>query len=226
MIIGNGLVARAFKSYFDKDLDFIVFASGVSNSKETSPNEFNRERSLLLDAIAKDKFLLYFSTCSLYDAELQNSPYVQHKKDMEVLVSGSKKYMIFRLPQLIGKTENKNTLSNYIYSHIVNGIKFSIWKRAQRNIIDIEDVASIVNYLMRHTGIHNSVVNVACSFSISITSLVSTFEQVTGISANYDLINSGAAYPIDTTLVSEVLPKLGINFDDDYIEKIVRKYYF
>jgi len=226
MIIGNGLVARAFKSYFDKDLDFIVFASGVSNSKETSPNEFNRERSLLLDAIAKDKFLLYFSTCSLYDAELQNSPYVQHKKDMEVLVSGSKKYMIFRLPQLIGKTENKNTLSNYIYSHIVNGIKFSIWKRAQRNIIDIEDVASIVNYLVRHTGIHNSVVNVACSFSISITSLVSTFEQVTGISANYDLINSGAAYPIDTTLVSEVLPKLGINFDDDYIEKIVRKYYF
>jgi len=181
MIIGNGLVARAFKSYFDKDLDFIVFASGVSNSKETSPNEFNRERSLLLDAIAKDKFLLYFSTCSLYDAELQNSPYVQHKKDMEVLVSGSKKYMIFRLPQLIGKTENKNTLSNYIYSHIVNGIKFSIWKRAQRNIIDIDDVASIVNYLVRHTGIHNSVVNVACSFSISITSLVSTFEQVTGI---------------------------------------------
>lgn len=225
MIIGNGLIARAFKSYFDKDSNFIVFASGVSNSKETNPKEFNRERSLLLDAIAKDKFLLYFSTCSIYDTELQSSPYVQHKKDMEVLVSGSKKYMIFRLPQLIGKTENQNTLSNYIYSHIINGIKFNIWKRAQRNIIDVEDVASIVNYLMRHTGINNSIVNVACSFSISIATLVSTFEHVLGISAKYDFIDSGIAYTIDTKLISEVLPKLGINFDDNYIEKIIRKYY-
>jgi nucleoside-diphosphate-sugar epimerase len=225
MIIGNGLIARAFKSYFDKDLDFIVFASGVSNSSETNLIEFMRERSLLLDAIAKNKFLLYFSTCSVYDTELQSSPYVQHKKNMEVLVSESKKYMIFRLPQLVGKTENQNTLTNYIFSHIENGLKFNVWKRARRNIIDVEDVARIVNYLMRHTDLHNSVINVACPFSISILSLVSTFEKVTGISAKYDLIDSGIAYPIDTALVSEVLPKLGINFDDNYIEKIIRKYY-
>jgi nucleoside-diphosphate-sugar epimerase len=150
---------------------------------------------------------------------------VQHKKDMELLVSGSGKYMVFRLPQIIGKTENQNTLTNYIFNHIVNDLKFNVWKRAQRNIIDVEDVASIVNYLIRHTDIHNSVINVACSFSISILSLVSTFEQVTGTAAKYDLIDSGIAYPIDTALVSEVLPKLGINFDDNYIEKIIKKYY-
>lgn len=225
MIIGNGLIARAFKSYFDKDLNFVVFAAGVSNSSETNPIEFMRERSLLLDAIAKNKFLLYFSTCSVYDAELQSSPYVQHKKNMEVLVSESNKYMIFRLPQLIGKTENQNTLSNYIYNHIINGLKFNVWKRARRNIIDVEDAASIVNYLMRHTDLHNSVINVACSFSISILLLVSTFEKVTGISAKYDLIDSGIAYPIDIALVSEVLPELGIIFDDNYIEKIIKKYY-
>lgn len=225
MIIGNGLIARAFKSYFDKDSDFIVFASGVSNSSETNLNEFNRERSLLLNAIAENKFLLYFSTCSVYDIELQNSLYVQHKKDMEALVSGSRQFMIFRLPQVIGKTENQNTLTNYIFSHIVNGLKFNVWKKAQRNIIDIEDVASIVNYFIRHTDIHNSVINVACSFSISIPNLISAFEKVIGISAKYDLIDSGVPYPIDTALVLEVLPKLGINFEDDYLDKVIRKYY-
>jgi nucleoside-diphosphate-sugar epimerase len=225
MIIGNGLIARAFKSYFDNDSDFIVFASGVSNSSETSLNEFNRERSLLLNAIAENKFLLYFSTCSLYDGELKNSPYVQHKKEMEALVSESRLFVIFRLPQLIGKTENQNTLTNYIFSHIVKGIKFCVWKKAQRNIIDIEDVANIVNYLIRHTNIHNSVINVACSFSISMPTLISIFEKVIGISAKYELIDSGVPYAIDVTRVLEVLPKLGINFDDDYIEKIIRKYY-
>jgi nucleoside-diphosphate-sugar epimerase len=225
MIIGNGLIARAFKSYFDKDSDFIVFASGVSNSSETNLNEFNRERSLLLNAIAENKFLLYFSTCSVYDIELQNSLYVQHKKDMEALVYGSRQFMIFRLPQVIGKTENQNTLTNYIFSHIVNGLKFNVWKKAQRNIIDVEDVASIVNYFIRHTDINNSVINVACSFSISIPNLISVFEKVIGISAKYDLIDSGVPYPIDTALVLEVLPKLGINFEDDYLEKVIRKYY-
>ncbi len=225
MIIGNGLIARAFKSYFENDSDFIVFASGVSNSSEKNFNEFNRERSLLLNAIAENKFLLYFSTCSLYDSELKNSPYVQHKKDMEALVSGSRQFMIFRLPQVIGKTENQNTLTNYIFIHIINGIKFCVWKKAQRNIIDIEDVASIVNYLIRHTDIHNSIINVACSFSISMPTLIATFENVTGISAKYDLIDSGAAYPIDITFISKFLSKLEINFDKNYIEKIIRKYY-
>jgi hypothetical protein len=55
--------------------------------------------------------------------------------------------------------------------------------------------------------------------------LISIFEKVIGISAKYELIDSGVPYAIDVTRVLEVLPKLGINFDDDYIEKIIRKYY-
>ncbi len=85
--------------------------------------------------------------------------------------------------------------------------------------------ARIVNYLMRCTDLHNSSINVACPFSISILSLVSIFEHVTGISAKYDLVDFGTPYSINTDLISEILPKLGINFDDNYIEKVIRKYY-
>jgi nucleoside-diphosphate-sugar epimerase len=225
MIIGNGLIAGAFKSYFDTDSDFIVFASGVSNSNETNLIEFKRERLLLQNIIAKNKFLIYFSTCSIYDNEIGNLPYVQHKKNMEILVSESKKFMIFRLPQVIGRTKNKNTLANYIYYNIINGHRFNVWKRAQRNIIDVEDVASIVNYLIRRADFQNSIINVACPFSIPAATLVNIFEDVTGVAAKFDLIDYGAAYSIDTAIVSEVSLKLGIIFDNNYIKKLVRKYY-
>lgn len=225
MIVGNGLIAKSFKSYFETDLDFIVFASGVSNSSETSAVEFLRERSLLLEAIDQNKFLLYFSTCSIYDTELNNSLYVKHKKEMEALVSESRKYTIFRLPQVVGKTENPNTLTNYIYNHIVHGIKFQVWKKAYRNLIDVRDVATIVNYLVRSTQVNNQIVNVACPFSISIPTLVSTFESVLGVAAQYDLIDSGGSYLIDTNLVSKVADELDIDFDADYVNKLIRKYY-
>jgi len=225
MIIGNGLIAESFKSYFDADLDFIVFASGVSNSGETNISEFVRERSLLLDAIEQNKFLLYFSTCSIYDPELQNSLYVKHKKEMEMLVSRSRKYMIFRLPQVVGKTRNPNTLTNYIYNRIVSGMKFQIWKKAYRNIIDVEDVAAIVNYLVRRAQVNNEIVNVACPFSISISTLVSTFESVLGVAADYDLIDSGSSYPIDTNFVLQAAHELDIDFNSAYVNKLISKYY-
>lgn len=225
MIIGNGLIAKSLKTYFETDLDFIVFASGVSNSSETSECEFLRERSLLLEAIDQNKFLLYFSTCSIYDTELNNSLYVKHKKEMEVLVSKSRKYLIFRLPQVVGKTENPNTLTNYIYNHIIQGVKFRVWKKAYRNIIDVKDVATIVNYLVRSARVKNQIINVACPFSISISTLVSTFESALGVAAQYDLIDLGGSYQIDTSLVSKVAQELDIDFDVHYVNKLIRKYY-
>jgi hypothetical protein len=45
MIIGNGIIANAVRSY-DRE-DIIFFASGVSNSLETRVSEFEREFSLL-----------------------------------------------------------------------------------------------------------------------------------------------------------------------------------
>lgn len=75
MIVGNGLIASAFSSYFRDDPNVVVFASGVSNSRECRGEAFQRERQMLMDALRLEKFMLYFSTCSVNDPELLDTPY-------------------------------------------------------------------------------------------------------------------------------------------------------
>lgn len=149
MIVGNGMIASAFKSYFGDDPDVIVFASGVSNSRENRGEEFLREKKMLMECMSYEKFTFYFSTCSVNDPELLDAPYVVHKKEMETLVRSAKDYAIFRLPQVVGKTPNPNTLTNYLYRQIMSGSNFKVWRHATRNLIDVDDVASIVSYLVR-----------------------------------------------------------------------------
>ena len=124
MIVGNGLIASSFKSYFEDDPSVIIFASGVSNSAELDCEAFLRERKMLEEALALDKYICYFSTCSVNDPELLNSPYVAHKKEMEAVVSAAGDYAIFRLPQVVGKTPNPNTLTNYIYNQVTSEKNF------------------------------------------------------------------------------------------------------
>ena len=88
MILGNGLIANVFTS-FKNENQFILFASGVSNSKEFRIEEFDREKKLLSNTIKKhpNKTLIYFSTCAFYDKYFSESLYLNHKKDIELWIS-------------------------------------------------------------------------------------------------------------------------------------------
>ncbi len=84
MVIGNGMLAKEFTNY-TQDSNILIFASGVSNSNETSFEAFQREEKLLLESIEKEKGkkLIYFSTCSMYDKYFKNNAYTEHKLNME-----------------------------------------------------------------------------------------------------------------------------------------------
>lgn len=225
MIIGNGLIASAFKSYFVDDPNVIVFASGVSNSQENRETEFLREKQILMECMSCKKFIAYFSTCSVNDPELLDAPYVVHKKEMETLVRSAKDYAIFRLPQVVGKTPNPNTLTNYLCRQIMSGSNFKVWRHATRNLIDVDDVASIVSYLVRASLASGITTNIASPFTISIPQLVSVFELVLDKKASCTLIDAGGAYTVDSALATEAANHCGVDFDEAYIEKLIRKYY-
>ena len=94
MIIGSGLIAKSFSKnkLFD---DYLIFASGVSNSNTTDENEFKREENLLIKNLSTDKPLIYFS--SIFSSSIDN-PYFNHKRDMENLVKNShSNFFIFRI---------------------------------------------------------------------------------------------------------------------------------
>jgi len=225
-IIGNGMLATAFKTGFKPKAGLLVFASGVSNSQENRPEAFAREAALLSEALKAQKFTLYFSSCSLEDPSL-SSPYVAHKKAMEALVQSSRNYAIFRLPQLVGKTENPNTLTNYLYQHINSGTHFEVWRHAQRNLIDVEDAVTIIEYLYSQelSKLKGAITNIASPFSISVKELIPIFEKILNKKADFSLTEAGGSYTINADLSLESSKKIGISFDEFYIEKLIRKYY-
>lgn len=225
MIIGNGLLARAFLPFYANDPDILVFASGVSNSRETRAEEFAREKTMLQAACQQGRELIYFSTCSVHDPELAKSPYVVHKLEMEAMVAALPHFAILRLPQVVGHTPNPNTLTNFLHHQIQSGEQFHIWRNARRNLIDVEDVAKIGVWLINHHDVDEIITNIACPFSIAIPDLVTIFEDVMGVKANCDIVDAGGRYAIDASLAHQVAPKAGVLFDDFYVKNLIRKYY-
>ena len=76
MIIGSGLIAIAFRKFSRID-DICIFASGVSNSKCKNIEDFRREKVLLQKTLERNQsvsFFVYFSTCSIKDPSMKNTP--------------------------------------------------------------------------------------------------------------------------------------------------------
>lgn len=117
MIIGNGDIARTL---VDRD-DRLYFASGVSNSKETNENEYEREISLLLSQPWGKKIVYFSSLCIFYS----NSRYAKHKRIMEDLVRQYPDYCIVRIGTITwGK--NSNLLINNFRNRLNQGLPIEI----------------------------------------------------------------------------------------------------
>lgn len=228
MIIGSGLLANALRLPFQQRDDVCIFAAGVSNSSCTNPDEFERERTRLLAALnatADMTAFVYFGTCSVGDAEAQHTHYVQHKVKMEQLVSQHPRALILRLPQLAGNTPNPHTLLNFLYARISRGETFSVWRNAYRNIIDVEDVATLTSLLIDDPAMRRCTLNLANPDSYPMPDIVRTMELIVGRPAIYDVLNRGYHYPIDVTVMLSILNKSDIRFDSNYLDRTLRKYY-
>jgi nucleoside-diphosphate-sugar epimerase len=228
MIIGSGLLAKAFPPDYNNRDDVCIYAAGVSNSGCTDDYEFDREKERLEYALASSQektVFVYFSTCSIYDEELSDSAYVKHKLAMEELVANRTNHLIFRLPQVVGYTPNPHTLLNFLYARITRSERFHIWKNAQRNVIDVEDVASISAVFINDPAVRDVIINIANPENYSVLDIVTTFERVLHKKAICDYENKGGEYAIDVGQMQSVADKSGAVFDEAYLEKIISKYY-
>jgi nucleoside-diphosphate-sugar epimerase len=227
MVIGKGMVAKRFES-FKNDDRFVIFASGVSNSKNRISSEYNREKQLLKSAIESnhDKTLVYFSTCSVYDPEEKESPYVLHKTEIENLIkSQAPQFYIFRVSNLVGRSDNPNTVLNFFVYHILNGINFDLWSNASRNLIDIDDMYEIVDNILQGGLYLNEIINVANPESYPAAEIVKTIEDFWQTEANYISIPRGAPFRIDLSMTLPIIQKLNMRFDRKYLVKLLEKYY-
>jgi len=116
MIVGTGDIASILN---DRD-GIIFFASGVSNSSETTESEFKRELDLISKQ-DKSKCIFYFSSIAIDNNEkYEISKYLQHKKQMEDYIKDNfQNYNIIRIGNIMWGS-NTNTFLNYLKNKIKN----------------------------------------------------------------------------------------------------------
>jgi len=227
MVIGNGLMAQAFYRYMNDD-DIFIFASGVSSSKFCTAYDCAREEALLRKSLDKcgDKILfVYFSSCSIASSNLVSDIYHTHKKKMEEIIQmNAKRYAIFRLPNVVGSVVNLDTLFYYLVDKVKRQEAFELWSGAKRNIIDIDDVVNIVNNIIDDNIFINEITNVANLNDVTVDEIVYEIAKHLGADVKYSKIEYNDNYFIDTTKVHPLFDRLGLNFNANYLERIVKKY--
>lgn len=221
MVVGSGLIASAFDE-FKEDSSVIIFASGVSNSGQTSQVEYAREEALLCAHFDLKLPLVYFSTCSVFDQSAANSPYVKHKLAMERLIEANGvPYTIFRLPIVVGRSRNPHTLTNFLHDCIANGKPFELHKNACRYLMGIDEVKDLLPPMVRSTKFHNCALNICSGKPISIMEIVKAFETITGAQANYTEVDKGNCYEPDNSLFIAHQP----NYKPLELKDLLSKYY-
>ncbi len=228
IIIGSGLIASGFKSLNIQHEKVCIYAAGVSNSLCFDKREFDREKQRLTENLERHRnaeCFIYFSTCSVADAELNQTDYVIHKLAMENLVRSHPRQLILRLPLVAGVTANPHTLLNFLYARIVRGEPFPLWENAYRNIIDIDDVVKIVGLLINDISLRNMTINLACPISYSVVEIVKLMESAVGKPAIYTLTERGIKCEIDIGLICSFIKGYNNHFNDGYITKVIGKYY-
>jgi len=223
MIIGNGLLGKAFLEETEGYYNTLVFASGVSSSRETNPNDFNRERELLtysLDTHSDLKFI-YFSTIL---ADSINNDYYNHKLEMENLIKeSSSDYIIFRLPQVVGVGGNSANLLNHLVTSISRCGTIETDPNIQRSIIDVVDVVRLVNGCK--DIVNCEVINISDIEKISVVEMIDMIGEHLGVKPKTIRVkNKFDNWSIDN---SEVIDDLIGHLDIDrvgYIKSLVKKY--
>lgn len=227
MVIGNGLLARRFESY-QADENMLIFASGVSNSKTKNLEAYAREITLLEKCIQghPGKTLVYFSTCSIYDPDEKNSLYVQHKLAIEKMIqTTAAHYSIFRVSNVAGRSGNPNTLLNYFFYHIRNGINFDLWTTACRNIIDIDDVFFIASRLLKNKAFSGIPINIASPVNYPVREIVAAIESFLQTKSNYVEVNKGSCFDISLPEIETILKDSPAIFDSNYLPNLLAKYF-
>lgn len=225
-IIGRGLLARAFNAGLIEELDATVFASGVSNSQESDPAQFQREAELLARALQeRPGRFVYFSTCSVTDGDRTTTPYAVHKRKMEALIQTRGNHLILRLPQVVGNTDNPHTLVNHLVAHISAGLRLQIWSNAVRCLVDVDHIAAITLHLLREGLEPDRTLDLAPPESLTLQRLLVLVEQTLDRQAVYTLVDRGGGATPDSTIFSTYAPQLGIDISAGYTHRLLHKYY-
>ena len=225
-IIGKGLLARRFES-LHLDSQYVIFASGVSNSAEDNKLAFKRELELLLEA-SRSGPLVYFGSCSVELQESNWTPYIRHKFEMERLVVDKKLGIVVRLPNVIGNGGNPKTMFNYFCRCILTGSEIIVKTNATRSLIDLDDVAILVGDVLTQRELRQNWCERVYRFVLPqqylVTDIVAEIERCLQIKAIVKISGEDFLNLKSSSYVNDAISRGVIHCNDDYLVRLVSKY--
>jgi nucleoside-diphosphate-sugar epimerase len=224
MVIGNGLLAKKMSS-FNGDNNILIFASGVSNSKETNHNEYKRELDLLKTFLGTEKKLIYFSTCSVLMDCQSISDYIEHKKNIEGYIRNNfSNYLIFRLPNVVGNTDNIHTSFNYFKNKLISNSQLFIEKESSRYFIDVDDLTITLTPIILDIDQNKKEINVCFNNKTDIFNFVMSMSEILNVTPKINLIDGGCSQDVDNTEFIEIVNPEFKNLGNSYNIKMIKKY--
>lgn len=216
-VVGRGMLASAFHKSKSNDCTF--FCSGVSNSAEKNPIEFEREASLLKENLKHSKCLVYFSSIL---APTEQNEYYEHKNRMEQLVKSlSNEYIILRLPQVAGNVLNNTILPSFI-KKIYFEEYFEVYRNAPRSLIDVDDVVKVFDGIYGRNFI-NETINLCPGYVFQPIELARIIGELLGKRPNLTVVDKESIQLCENdAILSEHLGLLGDR--NTYLARVVKKY--
>ena len=208
-----------------------IYAAGISNSNSKNVKDYKREIAQIKKVVKKinNKIFVYISSLSVENKKLKNDKYIKNKLKIEKIVKKScKKYLIIRLPQIVGINNNKHTLTNSLYNNILKNKQLSIWKGSVRNLIDIDDIKKILKKYFNSKYKPCSTINIFNPYSVDVIYLVKIFGHLLNKKIKFKLINKINKNINLKSIKRETLLPLNYYKDiknKDYIKKVLKKYY-
>jgi len=221
-IIGSGFIASGFKKHlnFIKKNNIIIYAAGISNSLEVRRKKLNIEISRLKKFIQDNKKkLVYISTYSVNDNSRKNKLYVKNKIKIEKIIkSNNNDYIIIRLPEIIGKSKNPNTLTNFFYNNLIKNKPFKVFKNSRRNLLDIDDAIKNCLKIIKINKKKNKIINLLNRRFYTPLQIVSSFEKI---------LKKKGIYEFNDTKLRKWKLKSNFFFSskNNYLIKTLKKYY-
>ena len=226
-VIGNGMIAQRFSKYLCQK-DVVIFASGVSNSKEIHSAPYIRERALVDSTLAglTSQLFVYFSTYSVNDPLEKDTPYIKHKLAIEQLIRmRAPNYLIIRASNVVGGLGNRHTVLNYFWEHIQQGKPFAVWQYASRNLIDLDDLYLAVEKALTSPAYQNQTLTLVNPHSINPLQLVRAIEIFSGRQAIFEQIDKGITFNIYSHINQLLNVEENYWQPDQYIDRLLQKYY-
>ena len=229
-VYGKGFIAFNLKK-IKLPKKIFIYAAGISNSNSKNVKDYKREIAQIKKVVKKinNKIFVYISSLSVENKKLKNDKYIKNKLKIEKIVKKScKKYLIIRLPQIVGINNNKHTLTNSLYNNILKNKQLSIWKGSVRNLIDIDDIKKILKKYFNNKYKLCSTINIFNPYSVDVVYLVRIFEYLLNKRAKFKLINKiNKNINLKSIKRETILP---LNYyknikNKDYIKRVLKKYY-